>query len=164
MTWSITGSAGVPLLRSLRQHFVSGSVAGSTGAPRYRTFLLHLVAGRLVVAGRLARYTLCKCSRRRSTDCDGGKCDKYQLHLVLPLWRPANQLAKAGAVPEGVLGRGLLLLEDFGARAGCAWMETNEADTDRSPVCASRSGEWLSSASDSQIGLSVARLSEMRST
>ncbi|WFU40750.1 hypothetical protein QA640_42475 [Bradyrhizobium sp. CB82] len=38
-------------------------------------------------------------------------------------------------VPSDRLDRDIyLVLEDFGARAGCAWRETDEADTDRETV------------------------------
>jgi hypothetical protein len=38
-------------------------------------------------------------------------------------------------VPSDRLDRDVyLVLEDFGARAGCAWRETDEADTDRETV------------------------------
>jgi hypothetical protein len=38
-------------------------------------------------------------------------------------------------VPTDRLDRDIyLVLEDFGARAGCAWRETDEADTDRETI------------------------------
>lgn len=38
-------------------------------------------------------------------------------------------------VPSDRLDRDIyLVLEDFGARAGCAWRETDEADTDRESI------------------------------
>jgi hypothetical protein len=48
---------------------------------------------------------------------------------------PTNGLPPASIVPLDRLdGDIYLVLEDFGARAGCAWRETDEADTDLETV------------------------------